>query len=217
MRTYTLILTLLLVILVACGQPSEQATQPTANAEPAAEAPSAAPVSTSVGASNNLYWGDTHLHTAVSVDAGTMCRVGQEDAYRFARGEEVMTTHGLRAKLSRPLDFLVVADHSDNMGFFPDLFSGAPHLLKDPTGKRWFDMVQNGEGLEVAMEVIDSFSREEFPEALISASVDNTWHDSGEGVVGNWIGLVYQLTHRERSIPFMEGVDPNDPLGLRQL
>ncbi len=50
----------------------------------------------------NVYWGDTHLHTAVSVDAGTMCRVGQEDAYRFARGEEITTTHGLRAKLSRP-------------------------------------------------------------------------------------------------------------------
>jgi len=45
-----------------------------------------------------VYWGDTHLHTAVSVDAGTMCRLGQEDAFRFARGEEVVTTHGLRAK-----------------------------------------------------------------------------------------------------------------------
>ena len=48
-----------------------------------------------------VFFGDTHLHTAVSVDAGTMCRIGQEDAYRFARGEEVTTTHGLRAKLSR--------------------------------------------------------------------------------------------------------------------
>ena len=52
-----------------------------------------------------VFWGDTHLHTAVSVDAGTMNRIGQEDAFRFARGEEVTTTHGLRAKLSRPLDF----------------------------------------------------------------------------------------------------------------
>ena len=49
-----------------------------------------------------VFWGDTHLHTAISVDAGTMCRLGQEDAFRFARGEEVVTTHGLRAKLSRP-------------------------------------------------------------------------------------------------------------------
>ncbi len=54
---------------------------------------------------NQVFFGDTHLHTAVSVDAGTMNRVGQEDAFRFARGEEVTTTHGLRARLSRPLDF----------------------------------------------------------------------------------------------------------------
>ena len=39
-----------------------------------------------------VLFGDTHLHTAISVDAGTMNRVGQEDAYRFARGEEITTT-----------------------------------------------------------------------------------------------------------------------------
>ena len=55
-----------------------------------------------------VLWGDTHLHTAVSVDAGTMCRLGQEDAYRFARGEEIATTYGLRARLSRPLDYVVI-------------------------------------------------------------------------------------------------------------
>ena len=60
-----------------------------------------------------VLWGDTHLHTAVSVDAGTMNRVGQEDAFRFARGEEVITTHGLRARLSRPLDWIVVSDHAE--------------------------------------------------------------------------------------------------------
>ncbi len=59
-----------------------------------------------------VLWGDTHTHTSVSVDAGTMCTVGQEDAYRFARGEEVTSTGGLRAKLSRPLDFLVISDHA---------------------------------------------------------------------------------------------------------
>ena len=63
-----------------------------------------------------VFWGDTHLHTMVSVDAGTMNRLTQEDAYRFARGEEVRTTHGLRAKLSRPLDFLVISDHGEMYG-----------------------------------------------------------------------------------------------------
>lgn len=53
----------------------------------------------------------------------------------------------------------------------------------------------------------------EVPEHLIASNVHNTWHDTGEAVVGNWIGLVYQLTHTERAKPFMNGVDPSDPLG----
>ena len=68
------------------------------------------------------------------------------DAYRFARGEQIMASSGQPAKLSRPLDFLVVADHSDNMGFFPDLFAGKPEMLADPTGRKWYDMIQSGKG-----------------------------------------------------------------------
>lgn len=54
----------------------------------------------------------------------------------------------------------------------------------------------------------------EFPEKLVTGTLDNTWHDTAEAVVANWIGLVYQVTHRERRLPFMEGVDPDNPLGL---
>lgn len=53
----------------------------------------------------------------------------------------------------------------------------------------------------------------EFPEALIMPTLDNTWHDSAEAVINNWIGTVYQLTHIDRRIPFREGVDPENPLG----
>ena len=77
-----------------------------------------------------VLWGDTHLHTGYSMDAGAFgARLGPEDAYRFARGEEVTASTGPRVRLSRPLDFLVVADHSDNMGFFPKLFAGDPAML----------------------------------------------------------------------------------------
>jgi homoserine O-succinyltransferase len=54
----------------------------------------------------------------------------------------------------------------------------------------------------------------DFPEARIAAGLDNTWHDSAEGVVGNWMGLIYRLTHNDRRYPFMDGVDPRDPLAL---
>ena len=55
----------------------------------------------------------------------------------------------------------------------------------------------------------------EFPETLIVPTLDNTWHDSAEAVINNWIGTVYQLTHVDRRLPFRDGVDPDDPLGIR--
>ena len=66
------------------------------------------------------YFGDTHLHTSFSMDAGAFgARLTPRDAYVFAKGNEVKSSSGQPVKLSRPLDFLVVADHSDGMGFFP--------------------------------------------------------------------------------------------------
>lgn len=52
------------------------------------------------------------------------------------------------------------------------------------------------------------------PEGLVSRRLDNTWHDTAEGVLGNWMGLVYQVTHSDRKLPFMDAIDPSDPLGL---
>ncbi|MEE8633808.1 MAG: DUF3604 domain-containing protein, partial [Methyloceanibacter sp.] len=92
-----------------------------------------------------VFWGDTHLHTDVSVDAGTMNRIGQEDAFRFARGEEVTTTHGLRAKLSRPLDFLVIADHAEMYGLMPQLLSGDQEIISTEPGKRWYEALKTGD------------------------------------------------------------------------
>jgi hypothetical protein len=112
-------------------------------------------------------FGDTHLHTAASFDAGAFgARLGPRDAYRFARGEEVMASSGQPAKLSRPLDFLVVADHSDNLGVFPDFYAGKPEILADPTGRKWYQMVKDGKGAEAAFEMIMSFSAGTFPKPM---------------------------------------------------
>jgi hypothetical protein len=114
------------------------------------------------------YFGDTHLHTSFSMDAGAFgARVGPRDAYRLARGEEITASSGQPVKLSRPLDWLVVADHSDNMGFFPDLFAGKPELLADPTGRKWYDMMQSGKGADAAIEIIVAFSHGTFPKSLM--------------------------------------------------
>ena len=102
---------------------------------------------------NRVFWGDTHLHTSFSTDAGMVgCRLGPEEAYRFARGEEVMSSSGQRARLSRPYDFLVVSDHSENLGLAPMIAVSDPLLLKSPTGKRWHDLVKSGNGLTAFRE-----------------------------------------------------------------
>ncbi|WP_170417282.1 DUF3604 domain-containing protein [Ruegeria arenilitoris] len=119
------------------------------------------------GFAENLYWGDTHLHTSVSGDAGLLgTYLDPEDAYRFARGEEVTTNTGQRAKLVRPLDFLVVADHAENLGMAPMLAEANADLLKTEWGRQFYDLIEGGdpyrayqlwtfEGLAKQVDLID--------------------------------------------------------------
>ena len=115
----------------------------------------------------NVYFGDPHLHTALSMDAGAWGNnLGLEPAYRFTRGEEVTSSSGIKAKLRRPLDFVVMADHSDGYGFFPRLLAEDPVIMAKPEGKRWFELSTKGgkEGQRTAAdEMIKSFSQGEFP------------------------------------------------------
>jgi hypothetical protein len=93
-----------------------------------------------------VYWGDTHLHTSYSTDAGMFGNtLGPEEAYRFARGEEVLTPHGQRVRLIRPLDFLVVSDHAENLGLAPFIAESNPELLKSEWGRTVHDMVKAGD------------------------------------------------------------------------
>ncbi len=97
----------------------------------------------------NVYFGDLHLHTSFSMDAGMVGNtLTPEDAYRFASGKRVITSSGQPAKLVRPLDFLMVADHGTNLGVAPMLWSADPDLLATEYGKKWYDLVQAGKGKE---------------------------------------------------------------------
>ncbi len=121
------------------------------------------------GPAMKLLWGDTHLHTANSIDAfGFGVKLGPEDALRFARGEEVTSTWGLKAKLERPLDFLVIADHSGGLGATKALYDTPGFLIRDPTLRRWHDEMHKGpEGmLRVTAELIDRVGRNDLPKSL---------------------------------------------------
>ena len=94
---------------------------------------------------NQVFFGDTHLHTSYSTDAGMVgCTLGPEDAYRFARGETVISSTGVPARLRRPYDFLVVSDHSENLGLAPAIAESNPELLKNPWGKMQHDLTKSG-------------------------------------------------------------------------
>ncbi len=98
---------------------------------------------------NQVFFGDTHLHTSFSADAGFAgTTLGPEDAYRFAVGEEVTSSTGVRAKLQVPLDFLVVADHAENLGLAPLAAAGNPTVMATDYGRRIHDMLKAGQGVQ---------------------------------------------------------------------
>jgi len=108
-----------------------------------------------------VLWGDTHLHTKLSLDARAFgVTLGPEEAYRLARGDEITSSHGERIKLSRPLDWLVVSDHSDAMGAMDEVVKGNPDLLKDPKVKDWYNRIKKGgkSALGATMEIIETFA-----------------------------------------------------------
>jgi len=112
-------------------------------------------------------FGDTHLHTAMSFDAGMFgCKLGPVEAYRFAKGEEVTSSTGQRVRLSRPLDFLVVADHSDFMGLAPDFLGGKPEVLADPTARRWFELVRDGKVSQAFGELLPLYGAGKMPATM---------------------------------------------------
>ena len=129
-----------------------------------------------------VLWGDTHLHTKLSPDARAFgATLGPEDAYRFARGDEVTSSHGEQIKLSRPLDWLVVADHSDALGAMDEVIAGNEKLLQDPTAKDWHDRIAEGGdvGLAATMEIIETFAGitgEKIPQVLVEEEfVRSVW------------------------------------------
>ena len=128
-----------------------------------------------------VYWGDTHVHTDNSLDAnGFGARIGPEEAFRFARGEEVISSTGQPFKLSRPLDWLVVADHSDGMGAMKEIRKGNPRLLADPTVRDWYNSFKEGgdAAFTATMDVINAFSQGTTPEVVLDRDFQQTvWDD----------------------------------------
>ncbi len=135
---------------------------------------------------SHVYWGDSHLHTGLSLDAGLFGNtVGLDEAWRFAKGEQITSSTGLPVKLSRPLDWMVLTDHTDLMGFATDLKAGAPHILANKKGKEWYDGYNAGgvEAGKAAFDLIMHFAQMKIPKELVEAYspgadvFEGVWHD----------------------------------------
>ena len=84
---------------------------------------------------DQVLFGDTHLHTELSPDAGLLgTTLDLHAAYRFARGETVVSNTGQRVQLVRPLDFLAVTDHAEYIGLAAMIREADPSLLEDEFG-----------------------------------------------------------------------------------
>ncbi|MEM6498247.1 MAG: DUF3604 domain-containing protein [Pseudomonadota bacterium] len=117
-------------------------------------------------------WGDTHVHTGLSLDAGAFGNtLRPDDAWRFAKGEQITSSTGQPVRLARPLDWMVLTDHTDLMGFAPDLQAGKPGVLADPKGLEWYEgYSQGGEAAgKAAFDLIANFSQMTLPELLLNS------------------------------------------------
>jgi hypothetical protein len=117
----------------------------------------------------DVYFGDTHVHTGLSADAGGGgTRLMPRDAYRLARGEQIVSNTGQPVKLAQPLDFYMITDHSDAMGAIIDVIGGAPNILADEQGRRYHEAFAKGGAAaqEAVFEMIASFAQGTISPAL---------------------------------------------------
>lgn len=166
-------LALLTLVAASCGTPENNA----GDQSPDAEVSKTASV-TNTAYPEKVYWGDTHLHSGWSADAGASgTRIGPEETVRFAMGEEVKSDMGLMAKLHRPLDWVCLTDHSDGMGLIAGIIDGDPELMTDAVLKKWHDDMASGDPARANAVMMDIIRRQS-TNTLPSQATDTTYSRS---------------------------------------
>lgn len=119
-----------------------------------------------------VLWGDTHLHTSWSLDAGMIgAKLGPNEAYRVSRGETVTSYEGWKVKLHRPLDWIVVADHAENLGLADFISRSDPICLANKTCKRWHDLSKSGKGYDAFLEAARDVTTDQIKEPRMVESI----------------------------------------------
>jgi hypothetical protein len=156
-----------------------------------------------------VYFGDTHLHTQYSTDAGMIgTTLRPEDAYRFAMGHEVTSSSGVRARLVRPLDFLVVSDHAESLGLPIAVKEAMPALLKNPWGKEVYDLSQSGDGyagfykwaMDGMLPGVDPLKEPSINSAIWKRQVDTADQFNKPGYFTALIGYEWTTTRNAKNL-----------------
>ncbi len=145
----------------------------------------------------NVYFGDTHLHSSWSTDAGMAgATLGPEIAYRFSRGEEVISHLGYPVKLRRPLDLIVLADHAENFGLAEFIRRDSPVVQQTEKGREWYEMVKSGNGydafidwLRLTAEGIDGIDNVKMQRQAWETATANAERYNEPGVFTAFIGF----------------------------
>ncbi len=166
---------------------------------------------------NRVFFGDTHLHSSWSTDAGMAgATLGPDVAYRVSRGEEVTSHLGWRVRLVRPLDFLVLADHAENLGLADFIRRSDPIILANETGKRWHDLVKSGNGMDAFLEwlragSVDMINEPRMAESVWARVVENADKYYQPGVFTTFHGFEWTShpdgNNMHRVVIFRDGAD----------
>ena len=148
-------------------------------------------------AGDRPYFGDTHLHTSASPDAGMFGnKLDRDVAYEFAQGKKVTSSIGEEVQLRRPHDFIVVADHAESIGLQQAIERSDEGLINDDFGKRLHDLVKEGKGVEAASEFIRGVALgtskklpKEFSASEWGANLDSAEANNKPGVFTALVGF----------------------------
>ena len=163
----------------------------------------------------DVYWGDTHVHTNMSIDAiGSGNRLSAEESYRFAKGEEVQTNTGQRVRLSRPLDFLVVTDHAEYLGVVSGLIEGLPP--QSDLERRWLRLAEENSFSQIMTEFLGILGGEaewtptgEEQKRAWHRVIDNAERHNDPGKFTAFVGYEWSNTngniHLHRNVIFRDG------------
>jgi homoserine O-succinyltransferase len=146
------------------------------------------------------------LHILVESDVAGVHLAASKDRFRiiFFQGHPEYDTVSLFKEYKREVNRFIRGERPDYPPFPENYFSLITEAMLDEHRDLILASLARGQ------------TPPELPESIIVPALDNTWHDTAEAVINNWIGKVYQVTNNDRKKPFQDGVNPDDPLGLRR-